>query len=124
MGIDMYLEWEGMTEDDTKAQYTGFEVSGKAGVAGYLREAYHGGPYATQVLAPECWKTEDQRTTLDAQTLRKRLPQAIATAHDRAQKVYDAPSHPEMEAALTAFVERAERMQEQTGRPVRVIASY
>ena len=124
MRIDVYLEWHGMTKNDKDAQITGFEVSQQAGAAGYLREAYHGGPYVTKVLAPECWQSEDQSAALDARTLRARLPDAIATAHKRAQEVYDRPKDPAMEAALTAFVELAERRQEQTKRPVQIVAWY
>lgn len=53
MGIDVYARWEGMTEGEKQAQYTGFSTTD--GHVGYLREAYHGGPYGAEVLFPECW---------------------------------------------------------------------
>lgn len=38
MGLDIYLEWEGMTEEERKARYTGYA---NAGAAGYLRSSYN-----------------------------------------------------------------------------------
>lgn len=37
MGLDVYCEWKGMTEEDKKAQYTGFR---SVGAAGYLRQSW------------------------------------------------------------------------------------
>ena len=48
VGIDIYLRWERMTEAEREAQQFGFSVI--HGHVGYLREAYHGAPYATHVL--------------------------------------------------------------------------
>lgn len=53
MGIDVYAKWDGMTDEEQQAQYTGFSIV--SGHTGYLREAYHGEPYATRVLFPECF---------------------------------------------------------------------
>lgn len=53
MGIDLYAKWDGVTEAEAEAQITGFSVT--AGSVGYLREAYHGGPYVTAWLAPEAF---------------------------------------------------------------------
>jgi hypothetical protein len=75
MGIDMYLKWDGQTEEEEKAQYTGFSTA--HGHVGYLREAYHGGPYATKVLAPEAWSAEGSTVALSSEVLRERLPAAI-----------------------------------------------
>jgi hypothetical protein len=38
MGLDIYLEWEGKTEEKRQAQHTGFRPDGEAG---YLRSAYN-----------------------------------------------------------------------------------
>lgn len=70
MGIDIYLYWEGQTEEEQEAQFTGFDTT--AGQAGYLRESYHGGPYATQVLMPECWGPNPE-VKIPASVLRARL---------------------------------------------------
>src|SRR6266566_5106087 len=58
MGIDVYMKWKGQTEEEHKAQITGFSVM--HGHVGYLREAYHGEPYATEVLFPEGWSSRKQ----------------------------------------------------------------
>ncbi len=51
MGIDVYMRWEDQSSAEYDAQITGFDVT--AGRFGYLREAYHGGPYVTAWLVPE-----------------------------------------------------------------------
>lgn len=53
MGIDVYMRWRDQTQEEREAQYTGFSIM--HGHVGYLREAYHGDPYATKVMFPECW---------------------------------------------------------------------
>jgi hypothetical protein len=92
MGIDVYASWAEMTEDEEKARYTGFSI--EAGDVGYLREAYHGGPYATQTLVPEAfgdfsdeeWK--EGGASVPAETLRKRLPRALFATLLRHATVY------------------------------------
>lgn len=101
MGIDVYLRWDGMTEEDEKKQYTGFST--QHGHVGYLREAYHGSPYATRVLVPEGFvgngfsdvktsgpdlRDDDGNVTIPSVTLRERLPNAIKTCIARQKKVY------------------------------------
>lgn len=54
MGIDLYLHWRGQTASERSVQITGYKMD--AGQVGYLREAYHGGPYATRILAPEAFE--------------------------------------------------------------------
>lgn len=71
MGIDVYLKWDGQTEAEERGQITGF--SAIAGRAGYLREAYHGGPYATHILAREAFESEDCAAEIPAATMRERL---------------------------------------------------
>jgi len=71
MGIDIYLKWNGMTEEDQQKQYTG--MSTVAGNVGYLREAYHGGPYATKILVREAFETDNCEAQIPAATLRERL---------------------------------------------------
>ena len=54
MGIDIYARWRGQTLDEIAAQTrAGFSV--EAGSTGYLREAYHGEPYATRHLCAEAF---------------------------------------------------------------------
>ena len=71
MGIDIYLKWEGMTEEDQQKQYTG--MSTISGEVGYLREAYRGGPYATKILCREAFETDNCEAQIPAETLRERL---------------------------------------------------
>lgn len=71
MGIDVYLKWEGQDEEEKQAQYTGFSTT--HGHAGYLREAYHGGPYATHILVREAFESEDCQAEIPAAVMRERL---------------------------------------------------
>lgn len=81
MGIDIYLEWDGMNDEDKGAQRTGFSVT--AGSTGYLREAYHGGPYATKILCREAFESETYRAEIPAATLRERLTNVTEPAYDQ-----------------------------------------
>lgn len=75
MGIDIYLEWEGKdkrAKDDQMG--TGFSTT--SGHVGYLREAYHGGPYATQILVKEAFESDDCRAEIPAAVMRARLTNA------------------------------------------------
>lgn len=56
MGIDVYARWRNQTKEQKEAQFTGF--SAVAGDVGYLREAYHGGPYVTKFLLEEAFDPE------------------------------------------------------------------
>lgn len=125
MGIDVYLRWKDQTEPERKAQYTGFSVV--AGAVGYLREAYHGGPYATEVLAPEGFQDDapEDGPQIPAAVLRERLPTVLATAMERAKIVYKeelADDSPVLRAFVD-FVELAERKEKETGEPCRVLVS-
>lgn len=71
MGIDIYLKWDGMTEENKHAQITGFDTT--AGSAGYLRESYHGGPYATKMLVREAFESETCEAEIPAAVMRERL---------------------------------------------------
>ena len=139
LGIDIYLFWDGMTDAEKRAQQTGFRID--AGDVGYLREAYHGGPYATQVLVPEAfhcaqlgaaaaqeagYDSDDMGAVhIPAATLRGRLEAVCGLVIKRAAKVYGqslAPESPEVKAFVD-FVELAER-QEIALRHPRVFASF
>lgn len=134
MGIDMYLHWRGMAKEEKEAQYTGFSID--KGNLGYLREAYHGGPYATKVLAPECW-TEAQKDQDDdseipsgvqipVATLKERLPRVIETAIQREKLVYnnEVTEDSDMVKAFVDFVELAEEKEKLKGEPCWVYSSY
>ena len=144
MGIDVYLrpniltDGAALSEDD----YRPFGID--QGHKGYLREAYHGGPYATQVLVPEAfeWTAHDwpfiedwpddladavfEGCPIPAARMRERLPAAKEAFDERMAKVY--PDSTEAENAeywksFVDFVELAERV-EKAGYAPRVYASY
>lgn len=122
MGIDIYLRWQGMMEAERAAQQTGFSVV--HGHVGYLREAYHGDPYATRVLVPEAFES-DEAVRIPASVLRNRLAAALSTARERALRVYGerlSTDAPELRA-FADFVALAERLEAEGRRP-RVLASW
>lgn len=71
MGIDIYLKWDGMTAKDKKQQITGFSTT--AGKTGYLRESYHGGPYATHIFFREAFEAESYEAEIPAAVMRERM---------------------------------------------------
>ncbi len=71
MGIDIYLRWPGMTEEERKNQITGYSTT--SGDVGYLREAYHGGPYATKILVREAFEAAEYEAQIPAATMKMRL---------------------------------------------------
>lgn len=80
MGIDIYLKWDGMDEEAKNAQATGFDTT--AGATGYLREAYHGGPYATKMLVREAFESETCEAEIPASILRERLTHVTEPARN------------------------------------------
>ena len=149
MGIDIYMEWDDITDDEREARYTGFDTT--AGSAGYLREAYHGEPYATHTLVPDAFEWTDNINRLmvnaghngseldddlmnllargvpmQAETLRERLPETLLKARERIDTLYpDTPSElaDRQVAAFIDFVELAEAKQAE-GKNIYVYASY
>jgi hypothetical protein len=86
MGIDITLSWRGQTTAECDAQVTGF--SAVHGRAGYLREAYHGGPYVTKYLVAEAFAADEGEAAIPARVLRRRLPAAVLMHLYREHKVY------------------------------------
>ena len=124
MGIDVYLRWDGQTKEEKKAQYTGFSIV--HGHVGYLREAYHGEPYATRVLVQEAFDDNGSpAVVIPAATLRKRLPAALKAVEERHTTIYhDSPEAiAEYKKSYEEFVALAERKEAETGKPVRVVVS-
>ena len=123
MGIDIYAEWDGMSDAEKKAQVTGFSV--EHGHVGYLREAYHGEPYATRVLVPESFETG--RAEIPAETLWERLPETLKAAEQRERELYGETDINEIGHVLKSyvdFVELCARKEDETGKPCLIIASY
>jgi len=124
MGIDVYLEWDNQTEAEGAAQITGFRND--MGRVGYLREAYHGGPYATHVLFTESWEeAEEDGLVIPNKVLRSRLPATLAAVILRARKVYDhhlTEESPEC-MAFRDFIDLHEKL-EKAGVHPRIVISY
>ena len=121
MGIDVYLRWEGMTDEDRDRQMTGFDIT--AGAVGYLREAYFAKKnlYGTQVMFKECWESADCEHEYPAEVLRERLPEVLMVVAEK----YD--GDPWKERAMQAyidFVSLADKKQAETGKPCLVYVSY
>jgi hypothetical protein len=123
MGIDIYAEWYGITDAEKEAQITGCSV--EHGHVGYLREAYHGEPYATKVLVPEAF--EELRVQIHAATLESRLPAVLVVAEARERQVHGTTDPAEIERVLKSFrdfVALCARKEKETGEPCLIIASY
>jgi len=87
MGIDVYMKWKQQSDAQRKAQFTGFSIT--AGEVGYLREAYHGGPYAIAYLITEDWDKQPKGGfKIPATKLRERLPSTVLAALYRQHVVY------------------------------------
>jgi hypothetical protein len=122
MGIDIYAEWNGMTQAEREAQADFSVVDGHVG---YLREAYHGEPYATHALVPEAFETG--QAEISAETLRDRLPEVLELAERREREVYNETEPAAIERTLKSFrdfVELCARKEDETGQPCLIIASY
>src|SRR5262245_27074232 len=87
MGIDIYAVWNGQTEEERERQLQVW-LSGHNGKLGYLREAYHGEPYATKFLFREAFASKDGEARIPAATLRDRLPEALQLVEQRERQVY------------------------------------
>ncbi len=124
MGIDIYAKWAGQTEAESEAQITGFST--RSGDVGYLREAYHGGPYGTRALVPEAFDAENCEAAIPAAVLVARLPSVLEIVAERQQKIYGANEDDVAEAcrAFAEFVALCERKEAETGQPVTIEASY
>ena len=118
MGIDIYAAWRGMKASDKAAQITGFSVH--HGHVGYLREAYHGAPYATRVLVPEAFEEKVDWVEIPARRLRERLPEMLRRAKER-ELIIDGRLDEErcgaVERSFTDFVELCEAKEQETGQP-------
>jgi len=141
MGIDIYMSW------GNGPSYDGKYEEAFRGANGYLRESYHGGPYATVLLVPEAFgdplrtaqafgvpfveslaldTDADGYSLIPAAVLRSRLGAALLTVAERYRAIYReecGEGHPALRE-FVEFVELAERMEAALGRPVGVRASW
>ena len=125
MGIDIYAEWDGQSAEERERQASVW-LTTEHGAAGYLREAYHGEPYATRFLFAKAFDAETCEARIPAAELRGNLEKALELVEERARKLYNA-TDVEVEAekqSFRDFVALCERKEKETGEPVRIIASY
>jgi hypothetical protein len=123
MGIDIYAEWDGMSLAEKHAQITGFSI--EHGHVGYLREAYHGEPYATKQLLPEAFMYG--RAPISAASLHARLPETLRLAERREREVYGETDAEAIERVLKSyreFVALCAQKEFETGHPCLIVASY
>jgi hypothetical protein len=93
---------------------------------GYLREAYHGGPYATKTLMPEAWESDDENgVRINASVFRQRLSAVKLIVVKRSAVIYGEELNddsPEVQSYVK-FIELAEA-KENEGKNPRVLVSY
>ena len=79
MGIDIYLSWDGQTEEDKQKMFS----ARRTGQFGYLRESYHGGPYATQVVFRDAFDAEDATAAIPAALMKERMQSVTEPANQQ-----------------------------------------
>jgi hypothetical protein len=125
MGIDLYARWKGQDDAARRAQTSaGFRVD--VGHVGYLREAYHGEPYATKALVPEAFARRGG-VRIPAATLRTRLPKVLELVEERERTLYGATTKDEIEPTLRSFrdfVALCEQKERETGEAVEILADW
>ncbi len=124
MGIDIYAKWDGMTtQEEDAAQITGFSI--EHGHVGYLREAYHGEPYATKALVPEAFRYG--RARIAAAELQKRLRDVLHIVETREQSyafsAADEAVIERMQRRYLDFVALCARKEQECGIPCMIVAS-
>jgi hypothetical protein len=124
MGIDIYAKWRGQHEADEIAQAKAW-LSIEGGHVGYLREAYHGEPYATRYLCAEAFGARDG-VRIPAAVLKERLPHTLTLVEERERKLYQSSPQQieEVKQSFRDFVLLCEKKEDETGEAVRIVASY
>jgi hypothetical protein len=82
----------GASNGSPRSRCSGFSVV--HGHVGYLREAYHGGPYVTKYLVAEAFVAKEHEAAIPAKTLRERLPIAVLMHIYRENKLYGGGKDP------------------------------
>jgi hypothetical protein len=108
MGIDIYAKWRGQSQEERDTQSFAW-LSNRDGKIGYLGEAYHGEPYATDYFCPEAFEPGGGR--IPAEILRERLPHTLELAEEGQRKLYKATDAEveEVKESYRKFVELCER---------------
>ena len=126
MGIDIYTRWKGQTKEEEELQYKVWSDPTK-GELGYLREAYHGDPYATDFLLQEAFEKDVKgEAKIPAKVLRERLPRALELIKEREEKLYGGKTEriKSIQKSYEDFVALIERKEKETGELVTILASY
>ncbi len=112
-----------MKRKDQMAQFTGFDIT-KGGV-GYLREAYHGEPYATKYLCQEAFESQDGSAKIPSETLKTRLNMTLSLHVVRQKVLYNEDVGPDSPSAksFVDFVALYEKLEKEGKNPV-IKASY
>ena len=122
MGIDIYAYSRDLGEPQEEPLWSTID----SGDHGYLREAYHCEPYATQHFVAEAFQSPEG-ALIPAKTLRRRLPGTLRLAEERMRKLYPDTSEDELLATLQSFrdfVENCEEIELRTGNSARIVASW
>lgn len=141
MGIDIYAEWGDESFHDRADREVGRpdykadrETAKKqsaliySGANGYLRESYHGRPYATREFVREAFEAKDATARIPASVLMGRLEKAAADTIQRYREVYDC--EPRSEETLwqmrqfADFARKVAEIERETGVTPNIIASY
>lgn len=125
MAIDIHAKWQGQTEEQKQAQCTGF--SAVHGHEGYLREVFHGGPFATRFLIREVFESSDRKASVPASVLRDRLPETLSIVAESERTAYGSSDEADitgLKRRIIQFVELCERKERETGEPMTITASY
>ncbi|MFA5961975.1 MAG: hypothetical protein WC848_04805 [Parcubacteria group bacterium] len=124
MGIDIYARWKNQTLKQREEQMTGFST--RHGHVGYLREAYHGDPYATHYLFQEVF-TKKGETKIAAKILRERLPKTLELIEERERRLYKEVRKKQIDRiqkSFIDFVKLCEQKEKETGEPCTIVADY
>jgi len=116
MGKDVYLKWEGQTEKEKSAQYTGFDIT--AGKVGYLRERYGEAVSALSTFLPEEWEGD---IVLPAAKLKERLPETLKKV---AERYSGSKFKKQAMQSYRDFVKLAEKKEREIGKPCSIYVSY
>ena len=125
MGIDIYAKWQGQKKREWQAQSDAW-LSATDGSIGYLREAYHGEPYATEFLCAEAFASKKAFAPIRAVTLRERLPKTLELVEERELTLYQSGELEieKVKQSFRDFVALCEQKEKETGKPVMIVASY
>jgi hypothetical protein len=125
MGIDIYATWRNQSDEEREKQFTGFDAL--KGHVGYLREAYHGEPYATRYFVKEAFEAQDHEARIDAKTLKERLPKTLGIVRDRETTIYQQKDEYQiwqMQKSYVDFYKLCQKREKESGEPCAIEASY